>query len=59
MHGFYMHKGQSVLAVVDLKYTILSKLHTKYFNVNDLLLRKYEQDRIRNNYVQLAVQTFY
>jgi hypothetical protein len=58
MHGLYMHEGQSVLAVIDLKYIILSQLHTKYF-ITDLLLCKYEQDRIRKNYVQLSAQTFY
>lgn len=31
IHAFYMHEGQSILAVVELKYIILTQLHTKYF----------------------------
>lgn len=36
MHGFYMHEGQSVLAVVDSQYIISFQSLTKYVNVNDL-----------------------
>jgi hypothetical protein len=59
MHGFHMHEGQSVLAVVDSQYIIPFQSLTKYVNVNDLFFRNNEQDIICNNYVQLAVQIFY